>query len=278
MDFHRPTNSAETLATVERLCRHHDHLKALVREYNFMRQEQTYGHMIDPTFRTDAMAMAQIDSRQWLRTSLVVKLPTVPLVPLFAEVTEIYADLSALIHRYYPSCEIDRYVDSAHITVKTIAGDCSQNSNDLNGYLSIIQPIVRHWLKRLGDETILYAVGLFSSLSKERGLSVGLRFYPSLPLLQIIRGAVGVALYRQASQLTLRPENAFHTMLIHSSGFRARLTQFPLNRTFVQEFRTLVEQYDHTVFGVITELTAGDFVIRHGYTDQLIAIAEVSCG
>lgn len=277
MYFQQADDPVTVLARLDRLCQHHDHLKALQREYGFMRHEQTHKRMADPTFCTDGTAMAQVDSPQWLRTSLVIKLPVEPLETLFTEVTAVYNGFRELIHRFYPGTEVDIYIESAHITVKTIAGDQPQTGADLNGYLAVIRPIVHHWLAKLGKATTLYAVGLFSSLSRERGLSLGLRIYPSLPLLQIIRGEIGVALYQQSPAMVLRPEAAFHTMLTHSTGFRARLANFPLDLDFIDQFRTLLEQSDQKLFGVVGSLTAADFVIRHGYSDQLIPLVEVTC-
>ncbi len=276
MRYDRPTNPHPTLATVDRLCRHHDHLKALVREYALMRQEHTYNRMVDPTFRTDRSAMDRADSPAWLRTSLIVKLPEQVLQPFFADVNQAYVKVKHLVHQYYPTCEVDIYTKPAHITLKTICGDISQSVDDLATYRAIIRPIVARWLPAMAD-TKLYAVGLFSSLSAERGLSLGLRFYPSLPLLQIIRGEVGVALYSEASTFPLRPEQSFHTILTHSTGCRARLSDFPLNPNFVNKMQTLLEHYDRHLFGVLDGLTPADFLIRHGYSDQLIPLAEVSC-
>lgn len=277
MDYYQPANPQMVLATIERLCRHHDHLKALVREYALMRQEQTYGRMVDPTFQTDPSAMAAVDSRKWLRTSLIVDVSKPEMGPLFSEVDDLYANVSGLIQQYYPTCEIDVYFDSAHITVKSIATDVPQTTTDVEKYAAIIRPIVRHWLESMGADTRLYAQGLFTSLSVERGLSMGLQFLPSLPLLQIIRGEVGVALYERGYPLALRPEASFHTTLTHLTGLRARLCHFPLNPTFIHDFRKLIESYDHHLFGVISSLTPADFVIRHGYSDQLVPLVEVSC-
>ncbi len=277
MRYHQPTNPEQTLTTVDRLCRHHDHLKALVREYALMRHEETYARMADPTFRTNGTALDRADSRAQLRTSLIVKLPAEPLHALFAAADAAYHTIKNLIQQYDPTCAVEIYRASAHITVKTICGDVTQSTADLAAYLPIIRPLVHDWLAAM-HTTKLYAIGLFSSLSAERGLSLGLRFYPSLPLLQIIRGEVGAALYAQATDLPLRPESAFHTTLTHSTGCRARLRQFPLNPTFINDLRTLLECADHQLFGVLDHLTPDDFVIRHGYSDQLVPLAEVHCG
>jgi hypothetical protein len=276
MRYNQATNPQLTLATVDRLCLHHDHLKALVREYALMRHEETYARMADPTFRTNGAALDQAASRAQLRTSLIVKLPAAPLHALFAAADAAYAPIQQLIHQYDPACAVDIYRASAHITVKTLSGDITQSTADLAAYRPLIRPIVERWLAAM-PTTKLYAVGLFSSLSADRGLSLGLRFYPSLPLLQIIRGEVGAALYAQASHLPLRPESAFHTTLTHSTGCRARLREFPLHPAFINDLRTLLERADRRLFGVLDHLTPADFVIRHGYSDQLVPLAEVPC-
>lgn len=265
------------LPTLHRACCHHDHLKSLVQEYQFMREEQTYARLTDPNFRTDAKLMAQSDSRTWLRTSLVMKLPAEAQSQFLQQISAVYATVQTLIHHFYPDAAVDVYLDTAHITIKTVAEDQAQSRNDLLRYHALIQPIVKHWLAVMGASTQLYAVGLFSSLTKDKGLSLGLRFYPTLPLLQIIRGEVGVALYNQADQLTLRPEQKFHTMLTHATGLRARLVDLPVTVDFLQAFQAVLEAYDQTIFGVITDLQAADFCIRHGYSDQLVPLVEVAC-
>jgi hypothetical protein len=271
------TDNDLRLTTLQRACHHHDHLKSLVQEYQFMREQQTYARLVDPHFRTDPTLMAQSDSRTWLRTSLVIKLPDQPQSPFFQQVTAAYQAVQTLLQRFYPTTGVDVYLDTAHITVKTLAEDQSQNIDDLLRYRAIIQPIVAHWLDRLATATELYALGLFSSLTKDKGLSLGLRFYPTLPLLQIIRGEVGVALYNHAENLTLRPEQKFHTMLIHATGLRARLIDLPVTADFSPAFKAVLESYDQTIFGVITDLQAADFCIRHGYSDQLVPLFEVAC-
>jgi hypothetical protein len=272
------TNPQALIPTVERYCRHQDHLKHLAQEYHLMRTQQTYARLADPTFRTDAAAMAQSDSRAWLRTSLVVKLTPSASSTFVGRVGEAYQAVSDLIHHSYPDTAVDVYFDSAHITVKTLAEDQAQSVADLRRYRAIIQPIVTQWLAVMAGATQLYAWGLFSSLTKDKGLSVGIRFYPTLPLLQIIRGEVGVALYQQAASLGLRLEAKFHTALTHCTGLRARLVDFPVADHFLPAFKRVVESYDATIFGALTELCAADFVIRHGYSDQLVPLVEVDCG
>ncbi|MCE7981549.1 MAG: hypothetical protein DYG89_10175 [Caldilinea sp. CFX5] len=243
-----------------------------------MRVQQTYARLADPNFRTDPALMVQSDSRTWLRTSLVFKLPDQPQSPFFQQVRATYTAVQTLIHHFYPTTAVDVYLDTAHITVKTLAEDQAQSIDDLLRYHAIIQPIVAHWLDAMAGSTELYAVGLFSSLTRDKGLSLGLRFYPTLPLLQIIRGEVGVALYNQAAHLALRPEQKFHTMLTHATGLRARLVDLPVTPDFLQAFKAVLESTDQTIFGVITDLQAADFCIRHGYSDQLVPLVEVNCG
>lgn len=241
-----------------------------------MRNEQTLARLADPTFRTDPVAMTAGDSQQWLRTSLVLKLPYMPTAPFFVDVSHVYAKIRALVSAYDPTVAVDIYFASAHITIKTIAEDVAQRREDLERYAALIRPLVQRWLACMA-ETRLYALGLFTSLNRDKGLSIGLCFYPSLPLLQIMRGEVGIALYDHISELPLRPEEKFHTMLTHSTGCRIRLRDFPLSPEFITDFQAVVESYNQHLFGLIDQLRPDDFVIRHGYSDQLIPLVEVSC-
>lgn len=271
-------NSQTVLTKLARYSHHHDHLKSLEQEYRFMREQQTYARMTDPTFRTDAAGMAQNDSHTWLRTSLIISLSSSTAPSFWAKVDQAYQAVRALIHQFYPAATVDIYFDSAHITVKTLAEDQPQTQADLAQYRVIIQPIVEQWLSSMAAATQLYAVGLFSSLTKDKGLSLGVRFYPTLPLIQIIRGEVGVALYQAKPAPALRPEHKFHTALTHCTGLRARLVDFPLSDRFRTAFQHVVESHDTTVFGTVADLRAADFCIRHGYSDQLVPLAEVTCG
>lgn len=275
--MHLRSDSELRLSTLQRACHHHDHLKNLVQEYQFMREQQTYARLTDPNFRTDPRLMTQGDSSAWRRTSLIIKLPEQPHVRFFQPISAAYAEVQKLLHHFYPDAAVDVYCGTTHITIKTLAEDQVQSQDDLLRYRALIQPIVTHWLTVMAASTQLYALGLFSSLTKDKGLSLGLRFYPTLPLLQIIRGEVGVALYNQAENLALRPEQKFHTMLTHATGLRARLVDLPVTTEFLRAFKAVLESYDQTLFGVITDLQADDFCIRHGYSDQLAPLVEVSC-
>lgn len=277
MYIHTGNDRNTSLPALFRACRHHDHLKGLVQEYQFMREQQTYARLADPTFRTDPTLMAQSDSRTWLRTSLIIKLPYSAETNFWRQVSTAYSAVQTVIHRFYPATAVDASLDTAHITIKTLAEDQAQSIDDLLRYRAIIQPIVTRWLELMATATELYAVGLFSSLTKDKGLSLGLRFYPTLPLLQIIRGEVGVALYNHTDTLNLRPEQKFHTMLTHATGLRARLVDLPVTADFLPAFQAVLESYDQTIFGIITDLSAADFCIRHGYSDQLVPLVEVAC-
>ena len=90
------------LSILQRACRHHDHLKSLVQEYQFMREQQTYARLADPNFRTDPALMTQSDSRTWLRDatggSVYLRLSTRPLEQPLREMTpELERDIEAFI-------------------------------------------------------------------------------------------------------------------------------------------------------------------------------------
>jgi hypothetical protein len=141
--------------------------------------------------------------------------------------------------------------------------------------LPTIVPIATKWLRLLAPDTTLYGIGLFTNLHQAKGLSVGVKFYPSLPLIQVLRGEVGQALYTEAST-PLRSEEAFHTMLTHSTGFRARNLTFPMSAKFVEQFQAIVEGYDNILFGRIGNIKLEDIYVRNGKSDKLITFAEVA--
>jgi hypothetical protein len=266
-------DSTQALERIERLQRHHDHLKTLGGAYDLMRHEQTYDRMRQAAFRCDPVEMKALDSSHF--TSLIVRLSAEEGHQFFAVVEKVYRQLEELLRRFDPGAAVEIYFDSAHITVKSLQDGLRQDAAALRCYLPSISPIVSKWVALIGGDTSLYAVGLFTNLHPAKGLSVGVKFYPSLPLIQIIRGEVGAALYAQGGALLLRSESSFHTMLTHATGFRARNLSFPIPAAFVQEFAATIESYDHTIFGVIEDIQAKDFYVRNGYSDKLTTVDEV---
>jgi hypothetical protein len=272
------TDPARILEQVDRLRRHHDHLKALDESYAFMRQKETYARMLDKDFRFDLGAMNELDESHF--TSLIVKLDATQKA-FFSGIEEAYRRIRELFREFDSDLDVEDaveiYFDSAHITLKSLHDRSKQTAADLRSYLPVISPVVGKWIKLLGRETSLYAVGLFTNLHPAKGLSVGVKFYPSLPLVQVIRGEVGAALYTRGGGLLLRDEVSFHTMLTHSTGFRARHFTLPLSAGFIEAFKGIVEGYDKTVFGAIHDIRLDDIYVRNGRSDKLISVAEVPC-
>jgi hypothetical protein len=258
---------------VQRLCLHHDHLKTLIDAYNYMRQKETYARMRDPEFRCDSVKMNQLDSSYF--TSLIVKLSFEQGAIFFEVVNQAYQKLNELVQNSYPNSKVEIYFDSAHITIKSILDFAQQSEVELETYLPIVSPTLKKWISLMGEDTQLFGMGLFTNLHKDKGLSVGVRFYPTLPLIQILRGEIGVQLYSSQSKIQLRPERTFHTMLTHSTGFRARNLEFPLQDEFCEQFKNLVEKYDQRVFGSISNIAISDVYIRNGFSDKLIPHAEI---
>jgi hypothetical protein len=258
---------------VQRLCLHHDHLKTLMEAYDYMRQKETYTRMLDPEFRSDPVKMNQQDNSYF--TSLIVKLSYEQGATFFDSIGQAYKELEALVRNYHPNSKVEIYFDSAHITIKSILDFVQQSETELATYLPILSPVVKRWIGLMGADTTFYGKGLFTNLHKDKGLSIGVQFYPSLPLIQILRGEVGVQLYSFRKELKLRPETAFHTMLTHSTGFRARNLEFPLRYEFCKQFKDIVERYDRKVFGSISNIAISDIYIRNGFSDKLIPHAEI---
>lgn len=266
-------DTSRALRHVERLRRHHDHLKTLEDCYAFMRHKETYDRLRDAQFRCDPAKMKQLDSSHF--TSLIIRLSPDQGQQFFAGVSQAYEELRDLILRFDPGALVEIYFDSAHITIKSLQDGLKQDDAALRCYLPVISPIVRRWVDLMASDTSLYAVGLFTNLHPAKGLSIGVKFYPSLPLVQIIRGEVGSALYAHGGCLPLRAEDSFHTMLTHSTGFRARNLSFPMSSDFVAQFQATVERYDQTVFGAIEDIKARDVYVRNGYSDKLVIVTEV---
>ena len=258
---------------VKRLCLHHDHLKTLVEAYDYMRQKETYARMRDPEFRCDSVKMNQLDSSYF--TSLIVKLSYEQGAIFFDSISRAYEELETLVRNSYPNSKVEIYFDSAHITIKSILDFVQQSETELETYLPIVSPIVKKWISLMSADTKFFGKGLFTNLHKDKGLSIGVRFYPTLPLIQILRGEVGVQLYSSRKELKLKPETAFHTMLTHSTGFRARNLEFPLQYGFCEQFKGIVEKYDRKVFGSISNIAISDIYIRNGFSDKLIPHAEI---
>jgi len=264
---------------LQRLCRHHDHLKSLTDSYNYMRRKETYERMIDLNFRCDLIKMKKLDDSYF--TSLIIKLSENEGNILFTEVKKAYREIKKMIQHYYRNSKPEIYFDSAHITLKSILDDRKLNKSDLEKYLPVVKDIVETWINKLGKETCLYGMGLFTNLDIAKGLSIGIRFYPTLPLVQIIRGEIGNALYRAVDEEKLdkddvRPENKFHTMLTHSTGLRIRDLDFPLHPEFIQKFVQTVERYDKTIFGFISDIKLADIYVRNGKSDKLTLVNNKS--
>lgn len=267
-------NQEKVNDVVQRLCLHHDHLKTLMEAYDYMRHKETYARMRDPEFRCDSVKMSQLDSSYF--TSLIVRLSYEQGTTFFDSINQAYEELGNLVRNSYPDSKVEIYFDSAHITIKSVLDFVQQSKADLETYLHIVSPIVKKWIGLMGADTRLFGRGFFTNLHKDKGLSIGVRFYPTLPLIQILRGEVGSQLYSFRNEIQLRPETTFHTMLTHSTGFRARNLAFPLQEEFCEQFKSIIEKYDQKVFGSISNIAISDIYIRNGFSDKLMPHVEIS--
>ena len=271
--FEMMPDPEQVLAYTARLRRHHDHLKGLDTEYEYMRRAETYDRMKDPSFRCDPSKFHAL--REQHSTSVILKLSGTGYAEFFSRLEIAYEGLKDLVKKFDSRADVEIYSESAHITIKSLLDGEPQNEDALRVYLQAIAPTVDKWIRRMAPDTTLYAIGLFTNLHEAKGLSVGVRFYPSLPLIQVLRGEIGSSLY-ESGMAPLRPESSFHTMLTHSTGFRARDLTLPMSPEFIQRFEEIVAQYDNTVFGTVGDIEIGDIYIRNGKSDKLITYAEVS--
>jgi len=263
----------EILAYTARLRRHYDHLKSLDSEYDYMRRTETLDRMRDPTFRTDPDKFYALSAQHF--TSVILRLSGIGDADFFSRLHGPYESLRALVEEFDSRAVVEVYSNSAHVTIKALLDGEPQGADALRVYLHAIPVSVEKWIRVMGPETVLYAIGLFTNLHEAKGLSVGVRFYPNLPLIQILRGEIGRSFYEEGVA-PLRPESCFHTMLTHTTGFRARDLTFPMRPEFIQRFEEIVSRYDGTVFGTVRDIRIGDIFIRNGKSDKLIPYAEVS--
>ncbi len=247
-------------------------MKQLNLIYQRMRHEETYERMRDTGFIGNQGAMHRLNTSNF--TSLVIPLYLEQNRGLLERFQNLCGEFEALLKRFYPGVTPQFNLEAAHITVRSIVDYIRQDENALRKYLPYILPVVRKWLDRMGGETEIYLMGLFSNLHKNKGLSIGIRVYPTLPLIQIIRGEVANALYTPHHSLPLRPESQFHTTLTHATLMRIRDLKFPVSLEFILHFKEWLEQYDTLVFANISDLQLSDFRIRNGMSDKLLLFDE----
>ncbi len=210
-------------------------------------------------------------------TSLIMKLQFEQHSELLNVVDSALNEFSDIIYRADGDAIFQKNLNAAHITVRSIVDFEKQSKQDLQRYLPIVQPIVEKWLERM-PETTLFLMGFFIHFHKKKGLSLGIRVYPSLPLLQVLRGKVAEALYELPFDLPLRPRKQFHTMLTHSTLLRCRQLNLPLDSKLLGEIDEFLKTYDNYVFAEISQINLKDFCLRSGYSDRLLVIdAEGNC-
>ena len=261
------TGNTAVFKKLEIMCQFHDHLKILNDEFQRARHEDAYANMRNLEFRTNKGEMARYEAA-WF-TSLVFKLNWGRATAFTRGIQSALNAVSEAICTFYPSAEPQQNFEAAHITVRSMADYIRQSPADLQPYAQVLRPVVHKWLKRM-PETRIYLMGLFAHVQEEKGISVGLRVYPTLPLFQVLRGEAARVLYMHRPKLCLRPIHQFHTMLTHSTLLRFRSLPFPLGADAVNAFKAALENADRTVFGEIKNLQAADFSIRNGMTDKLL--------
>ncbi|MCB0836352.1 MAG: hypothetical protein KDD99_06760 [Bacteroidetes bacterium] len=274
--FYFPNKSTEK--ELNRRLLHFDHLKTIDKVYQSMRDEQTIDRMKDPSFSSDPGAADRFEETYF--TSLVIRLQKPEMNPLFEKIDNAYQAFKQLINHYHPEANVDIYFDTAHITVKSFSRDQELSWEEMRQIYGLIHPVVQTWLEKMKAETRLFARGLFSHLHPEKGLSMGIRFFPSTTLVQQIRGECGFTVYKEQDKKVFRedllnPETHFHTLLTHSTGLRARGFQFPFDVRFVEEFTRLMLQYDRELFGVVSDLSMEDFFLGNCKTDRYIITEKI---
>lgn len=271
MKYSGPTPEEEH--ALQRSLLHYDHLKALDQTYRQMREEQTFRSMMDRSFGFDEQAIEA--QNQAYFASLVIRLPEKPLEALFDRYRRVYTDVKQLLAQYHPECETDIYFQSAHITVKALTYGKKHSVEELQLLRNHIAPVVEKWLNLLGPGLKLHARGIFSHLGGGKGLSMGISFYPNNTLIQMIRGEVGATLYTaidegKLGEIELRPEAGFHTLLTHSTNFRARGIRLPFHAGFMERLQRIINQVGENYYGSISGISLHDFYIGNCQSDKYI--------
>ena len=268
-------STEEDLDQIRRLMNHHDHFKTMNDFYGEELNRLTMQKMSQGKYQPDLTQMKQYDDSYF--TSLILNLSTSEGNPLFEPIKEAYARVAQLIHQHYPSTQPETYLEAAHITIKSILSFRQQSLKELQTYRSILRDPINKWLQRFAPDTVLFFKGFFVSISAKKGLSVGVRVFPSTSLIQTLRGVAGVALYNAMDrgeipqeQLLLEAQSRRNTLLTHSTGMRVRDSTFLPTTSFIKDFEELITDYQDIAFGKMTKLTLADFYIRNGKSDKLL--------
>ena len=254
-----------------RLCRFYDHIKILSDDFQQARHLEAFRQMCNPQFSFNMDVLQRLEVAHF--TSLVFKLELTKFPKMVQGLQNALQELSHSIQQFYPDAAFQINFSAAHITVRSIADYIRQTEKDLQEYVVFARPVTRRWLMRM-PETRIYLMGLFAHIHANKGLSVGVRVYPTLPLLQVIRGEIADQLYNSEHNLCLRPETQFHTMLTHSTLMRCRNLDFPISNAAIESFKNVLDRYNKHIFGEIADLQLDDFFIRNGKSDKLLVTDE----
>lgn len=274
------------LQAIQRLMGQHDFYRSMHEFYGSQLNQEAFEKMRSGAYAPEEEKTKKHEGSYY--TSLILKLSETEGAPLFQPLKAAYSELTELIEAYFPGARPEAYLDSAHLAIRSILNYKEQSLEELQRYKAILHPAISKWLPRFSADTILYAKGLHLSLNSFKGLSIGIKIYPSTPLIQALRGLAGEALYNALDAGVLKPEDVWeeekaarwHTKLTHSTGLRVRGPEFlppwapgPMperEKAFIGAFEAMVEKYDNVIFGKISNIQLSDIFIRNGKTDKLI--------
>jgi hypothetical protein len=234
-----------------------------------MRHKEALRALARFTVEMDAKVMARLSTGHF--TSLILNLQLEKHPVLLERIDRALNQFADIIYRADGDAVFQKNLNAAHITVRSIVDFEKQSRQDLQRYLPVVHPIVSKWVRRM-PETALYLMGFFIHFHKKKGLSLGIRVYPSLPLLQILRGEVAEALYQLPFDLPLRPRKQFHTMLTHTTLLRCRQLNLPLDAHTIAEIAEFLKTYDNHVFAEMSDIGMSDFCLRSGFSDRLLVV------
>lgn len=282
--------ATKDLATIQRLMNMHDFYRTIPDFYLGHLNREALDLMRSGTYMPNPEKTKRLQDS--FHTSLILKLDNLDRAVEFQSCRRVFEELQNLILEFFPKAEPEIYFEAAHITIRSLVQYRQQSVEELNRYRDILCPHVKKWLARFTQDTTLYVKGLHVSLNSFKGLSVGVRVYPSTPMIQTLRGVAGKVLYDaldggSLDQKDLWTENhaaTWHTKLTHATLLRERSREFlqpwdasnPPEKTkaFLDSFERLVNQYENQVLAKITHIGLEDLYLRNGKSDKMLAGEE----
>ena len=279
-------SSSDDLLHIRRLMNMHDFYRTIPDFYKGELNREAIKKMRSGTYAPNPEKTIRL--QESYHTSLIIKLSSHDGKVIFQKIRKVFDEIETLIRNFYPKTNPEIYFDSAHITIRSLIQYREQSIDELKKYRNVLYPKIKKWVERFSDDTTLYIKGLHVSLNSFKGLSIGIRVYPSTPMIQMLRGVAGNTLYDAMEKDILKPEDlweeihcaTWHTKLTHATFLRERSSELlpswnssvmpEREGEFIEKFETIIEKYENEVFGRISNIQLEDIFIRNGRSDKML--------